>query len=104
MSVIVIATAKPLAGYRDEMIAEFEAAVARVHAGDEGGCELYALREDKDRLVMIEKWADGAALAAHSKGEAVASLGAALEGKLDGPLDVHVLRPRPAGTAEQGAL
>jgi quinol monooxygenase YgiN len=103
MSVIVIATARPLPGYRDEVVAAFEAAVASVHEHD-NGCELYALHEADDRLVMIEKWADKDALAAHAKGPAVTGLGAALKGRLGAPLDVQVLRPHPAGTAEQGML
>jgi quinol monooxygenase YgiN len=103
MSVIIIATARPLPEYRDTVVATFEAAVASVHEHDDG-CQLYALHEADDRLVMIEKWANKDALEAHSKGHAVADLGAALKGKLAGPLDVQVLRPHRAGTAEQGTL
>jgi quinol monooxygenase YgiN len=36
------------------VIAAFEAAIARVH--DEPGVERYALHEERDRLVMIEKY------------------------------------------------
>jgi quinol monooxygenase YgiN len=103
MSVIVIATARPRPGCWDEVVRTFETAIAAVHEHDDG-CDLYALHEGDDRLVMIEKWADRDALAVHSKGSAVADLGAALRGKLDGRLDVRVLRPHPAGTAAQGAL
>ena len=39
---------------RAEVIAAFEAAIARVHG--EPGVELYARHEGHDRLVMIEKY------------------------------------------------
>jgi quinol monooxygenase YgiN len=39
---------------RTEVIAAFEAAIARVHG--EPGVELYALHEGRDRLVMIGKY------------------------------------------------
>jgi len=100
---IVVATARPKPEHRAEVIAVFEEVIPQVHA-DEDGCDLYALHEGEDRLVMIEKWADGDALAAHARAAGLAKLQAGLAGKLDGELDVQVLRPHPAGTPEQGAL
>jgi quinol monooxygenase YgiN len=102
MSVIVVATAFPAPEHRAEVIKSFEAVIARVH--EEPGCELYALHEGRDRLVMIEKWASQEALAEHGKSPALAELHAALDGKLTADLDVQVLVPHPAGTARQGAL
>lgn len=43
---------------------------SRVHAHDEG-CELYALHEGDDRLVMIEKWSSEQALETRGAGEAI---------------------------------
>jgi quinol monooxygenase YgiN len=103
MSVVLVATIRPIPEHRDEVIAIFEAVITHVHAEDEG-CELYALHEDEDRLVMIEKWASQEALAAHGRGPALAELNSRLAGKLLGDLDVQVLRPHPAGTARQGTL
>jgi quinol monooxygenase YgiN len=103
MSVVVVATIHPLPEHRDEVVAAFEAAVARVHAEDTG-CELYALHEGQDRLVMVEKWASEEALAAHSKSAALEELNGRLDGKLAGPTDIQVLQPHPAGTAQQGTL
>lgn len=102
MSVVVVATIHPQPEHRAEVVAALEKAIARVH--DEAGCELYALHEGDDRLVMIEKWADEAALRTHSAAPALAELGAALAGRLTQALDVQVLRPHPAGTGAQGAL
>jgi quinol monooxygenase YgiN len=102
MSVIVIATAFPAPQHRAEVLKSFEAAIASVH--DEPGCELYALHEGRDRLVMIEKWASQEALAEHGKSPALAELHAVLDGKLTADLDVQVLVPYPAGTARQGML
>jgi quinol monooxygenase YgiN len=103
MSVIVVATARPRPGQRDEVIAAFEKAIARTHAEDAGRL-LYALHEAPDRLVMIEKWADQAALAAHSRSAGLVQLTADLDGKLTADVEVAILTPHPAGTTEQGTL
>jgi quinol monooxygenase YgiN len=102
MSVIVVATAFPLPEHRDEVVAAFEAAIPPVQEDPE--CELYALHEGRDRLVMIEKYTSQDALAAHGKSAALADLTAALQGKLSSDLDVQILVPHPAGTAAKGAL
>jgi quinol monooxygenase YgiN len=102
MSVVVVVTAFPVPEHRAEVIAAFEAAMARVH--DEPGVELYALHEGPDRLVMIEKYQSEQTRAEHLKGAALADLRAALEGKLSSGLDAQVLVPHPAGNTEKGAL
>ena len=102
MSVVVVATIKPLPEHRDEVIAVFTETIARVHAED--GCELYALQQAGDRLIMIEKWASQAALDAHSRGAALAGLNPRLAGKVAGPAEVIVLHPVPAGDPAKGQL
>ena len=102
MSVVVVATAFPVPEHRAEVVAAFEAAIARVH--DEPGVELYALHKGCDRLVMIEKYESEQARSEHLKGATPASLRSALEGKLSSGLDVQVLVPHPAGNAQKGAL
>jgi quinol monooxygenase YgiN len=101
-AVIIVATAYPKPEERAEVIAAFEAAIAQVHDA-EPGCELYALHEGPDRLVMIEKYASQDAVQAHVGGTGLAGLRGALEGKLAAPMDVQVLTPHPAGTSK-GAL
>jgi quinol monooxygenase YgiN len=103
MAIIVVATAFPSPEHRAEVIAAFEAAIAKVHA-EEDGCELYALQEGPDRLVMIEKYASDEAVAAHRAGGGLAALIEALKGKLSAPMDVQVLAPHPAGSPAKGAL
>jgi quinol monooxygenase YgiN len=68
MSIVLVVTAFPIPEHRAEVIAAFEAAIARVH--DEPGVELYALHEGRGRLVMIEKYASEQARSQHSKGSA----------------------------------
>ncbi len=72
MSVVVVATIRPLPEHRDEVIAAFTATIPQVHAED--GCELYTLHQAKDRLIMVEKWASAEALSTHSQGAALAAL------------------------------
>lgn len=103
MSVVVVATAVPNEGSRDAVIAALTKAIARVHAED-AGCERYALHTGPDRLVMIEKWATEEDLRTHGAGGGLTELRTDLEGLLSGPLDVQVLTPHPAGTAEQGVI
>jgi quinol monooxygenase YgiN len=104
MAIVIVATAFPVPEHRDEVIAAFEAAKEKVHESEDG-CLLYALHEGQDgRLVMIEKYADQAAIDRHLKGEGLAELIAALKGKLSAPMDVQALTPHPAGSASKGAL
>jgi quinol monooxygenase YgiN len=103
MSIVVVASIYPRPECRAEVIEIFEQTIAKVHADDQG-CEVYALHEGDDRLVMIEKWASAGDLAVHSGGEALAALRTRLAGKLQGDLEVHRLHPHPAGTPGQGAL
>jgi len=103
MSVIVVATVFPIPEHRAEVVHHIEQAIAKVHAED-AGCELYALHEGDDRLVMIEKWTSLEVLRAHGQGAAVRELRAALAGKLISELDVQRLQPHPAGSAAQGLL
>ena len=102
MSVVVVATAFPVPEHRAEVVAAFEAAIARVH--DEPGVDLYALHQGRDRLVMIEKYESEQARSEHAMGAALADLRSALGGKLSSGLDVQVLVPHPAGNAQKGAL
>ena len=102
-AVIVVATAFPIQEHRAEVVAAFEAAMTKVHS-EEPGCELYALHEGDDRLVMIEKYASQDAVDQHIKGAGLAGLRAAVEGKLSSPIDVQVLVPHPAGSTDKGAL
>lgn len=102
MPVVIVATIVPIAEHRDAVMAAVQAAAAQVH--DEPGCELYALHEAPDRLVLVEKWASPEALSAHRGGAALATLGGALRGKVAAAPDVVVLRPAPAGDAAKGQL
>jgi quinol monooxygenase YgiN len=103
MSVIVVATIVPIPEHRAAVIAAFEEAIPAVHA-DDAGCELYALHEGEERLMMIEKWASPEALETHSHGAALTALAAQLDGLLSSPPDVQVLTAHPVGTAAQGAV
>ena len=101
-AVIVVATVIPIPEQRQEVIDAFVDVIPRVHA--EEGCDLYALNEGSDRLVMIEKWASAEALDAHARGPLLAELQTRLAGRLIGGLEVQVLTAHPAGTDGQGLL
>ena len=102
MSVVVVATIRPVAEHRDEVIAAFTETIELVHSED--GCELYSLNAGPDRLIMIEKWSSPEALAVHSKGANLAALNRKLKGKVAAPPEVIVLEQVPAGDPAKGAL
>ena len=99
---VLVATITPKADKVDEAIAAFTDAIAEVHA--ETGCELYALHRAGDKLVMVEKWASDADLAAHASGEPYKRLGGRLRDLVEGRPELLVLEPVPAGDAAKGAL
>ena len=105
MAVVIVATAVPrrrAPGRGDRP--RFETAAEKVHASDDD-CLLYAMHEGPDgRIVMIEKYSSMEALAAHGKSAELAELVAALDGKLAQKMDVQVLAPHSAGSAEKGVL
>src|SRR6476661_6943818 len=98
MTVIVVATVTPLPEHRADIIALFEKTIARVH--EEDGCELYAMHEDADTLVMIEKWRSAEDLHAHSEGPAITEMNPQVEGKLAAKTEIKVYTPHPAGDAD----
>jgi len=102
LSVVVVATIVPLAEHRDEVVAAFKETITQVH--DEDGCELYALNEAKDRLIMIEKWASREALRVHGTSPALTAMNPKLDGKLARPPEIIVLSQLPAGDPAKGAL
>ena len=102
MSVVVVATIVPRPEHREEVIATITGTVATVH--EEDGCELYALHQADDRLVMVEKWASPDALRTHSRGAALAALNPRIAGKTAGPAEVIVLQAVPAGDPAKGQL
>ena len=102
MSVVVVATITPLPEHRDEVIAAYTETIGQVHA--EEGCELYALHQAPDRLIMVEKWASQDALDKHGRGEALAALRPRLAGKLGGTTEVIVADAVPAGDPAKGQL
>ena len=102
MSVVVVATIVPLPEHRDEVIAALTQTIPKVHAED--GCELYALHQAEDRLMMIEKWASPEALSTHRRGAALAAMNPQLAGKVTGRAEVIVLQAVPAGDPPKGQL
>ncbi|QNG37558.1 antibiotic biosynthesis monooxygenase [Geodermatophilaceae bacterium NBWT11] len=102
MSVTVIATITPRPERFDAVREAFEQVVPLVH--EEPGCELYALYASKTVLVMVERWADAAALNAHGGGATFTGLAARVQDDLAAPFDVQVVRPVPAGDPAKGQL
>ena len=99
MPIIIVATMTPVPGQREALVTLLEAVV--VQAQTVPGTEIYALHEgDEGRLVLIEKFADEAGVAAHRADAKLAEIAAPLRGLLSVPMDVQVLAPHPAGDAK----
>src|ERR1700677_2919444 len=104
MAGVIVPPLFPPPEYRDEVIAAIEKVQEKVHASDDD-CLLYALHEGRDgRLVFVEKYTSMEAVGAHSKSPELAELVTALDGKLAQPMDVQLLTPHPAGSADKGVL
>ena len=102
-AVVVTAVFTPAPGLREDLRSAIEGALPDVHAED--GCLLYALHDAADgTLVLIEKWESQELLDAHSTGEAVKRLRAAIDGLVEGPAAVVTMAPLPAGDPVKGRL
>jgi quinol monooxygenase YgiN len=102
-TVIVVANIYPTEEARAELVEILHRTQLAVHA-NEAGCELYALHENPDQLVMIEKWTDQASLQAHFDGSAFADLVPQLEGKLAKDIEILQFASLPVGSTGQGEL
>ncbi|TFB50319.1 putative quinol monooxygenase [Cryobacterium tagatosivorans] len=103
MPVVVTAVFTPKADAFDQVVAALKPAIAEVH--EEPGCLLYAIHEAPNgQIIMIESWESAELLDSHGAGEAVKRLNVALDGLLEGPVEVTRLVPIPAGNELQGAL
>jgi quinol monooxygenase YgiN len=102
VSVVVVATIRPLPHEVDAVRTAILAAVPLVHA--EPGCELYAMHEADGTFVMVERWESPEALRVHGKAEALTTLGQRLAGRLTGAPEVRRLTPVPAGDAVKGTV
>ena len=102
MPVVVVATliAKPESV--DAVRNACQQAIPAVH--EEPGCELYALHESGNTFVFVEQWADADALTTHGKAPALTTLGGALDGHLEGDMDVKLLTPVVTGDPAKGQL
>jgi quinol monooxygenase YgiN len=99
---VLVAIVTPKPGKIDEAAEVMASVIPEVHG--EAGCELYALHRNADKLVMIEKWADAEALAAHGRSPALAQLGAKMANLAAEPMQLLVLDAVPAGDPEKGSL
>jgi quinol monooxygenase YgiN len=99
---VLVAIVTPKPGKLDEVAALFASIIPEVHG--EPGCELYALHRNADKLVMIEKWTDGAAMAVHAKSPALAKLGGQMGELVAEPMQLLVLDAVPTGDPAKGAI
>jgi len=99
---VVVATLIPKPDQVDEVRAVLLKTIPEVH--QEPGCKLYALHEAPGKFVFVEEWADDAALVAHSGAPAIGAMIKTLDGSLEGPPDITILTPVPAGDPSLGQL
>ncbi len=102
MPVVVVATMTAKPESVDTVREACKRAIEAVH--QEPGCELYALHESNNTFVFVEQWADEEALKTHSTAPAIAALFGEVGEHLDGPPDIKMLQPVPAGDAGKGRL
>jgi quinol monooxygenase YgiN len=94
VAVIGLAVLLPSAEGRDAVMKALRNAAPKFHA--EAGCELYALHESGDEIVIIEKFTDMASLDLHASGEALKAMRRAMKGLVEVKRS-EVLNPLPIG-------
>ncbi|MFD7668003.1 putative quinol monooxygenase [Streptomyces sp. NPDC059788] len=99
---VVVATVRTKPGELEAALDVFRSHAPAVH--EEDGCLLYAVHAGEDRVVVVENWADGAALDAHSRGAALTAIAAGVTGLLAAPMDVAVLDAVPMGDPGKSTL
>jgi len=103
MSVVVTAVFHPAEGQREQLVEALRATMPAVH--EEEGCLLYAIHDAEDgTITMIEKWTSAELLGAHSRGEAVAALSAAVGPFVSAQTTVTKMTAIAAGAEKQGRL
>ena len=93
IDLVAVLVAKP--GHEDALEAAIQACVPLSAA--EPGCQFYRLNRDRvqpNRFVVLERWADEAAIAAHNASGHLQTLAAALPAHLESPPLVMTLEPR----------
>jgi quinol monooxygenase YgiN len=104
MSVEVVAEIELVPGSEEETLEALRELVEATHANDDG-CILYALHRDlaePTRVVMIEQWESGEALAAHGATDHIAALRS--NPGIAAPARVLVLEGLGYGDADKGRL
>jgi quinol monooxygenase YgiN len=102
VSHIIVASFTPKPGRRDALRDVFLAAVPKVHA--EAGCERYAIQEDEEGFVFLERWESEQARLDHEKGEPFLTMMAAAGDDLAAPPAVRILDLLPVGDPAKGQL
>jgi quinol monooxygenase YgiN len=102
MSIVVVATITPKPDQRDAVFAAIMHSVPAIH--DEDGCELYAVHDAGEAVVIVEQWRDQAALDAHGVGAAVRQVQATINEKLLCSPSLVLATPLPAGIPILGRL
>lgn len=102
MSFVIVATIRPKADQKEAVLEALKTAAAATH--QEPGCEVFAIHESREELVIIESWADKDSLKAHETNEAFLTLIKSVSTLLSEPLNVRVLRPVIVGDPAKGAL
>jgi len=103
-TVVVVARLTPVPERRDELVAAIAEAIPGVH--EESGCLRYALHAEPETglLMMVESWADRAALDAHLAGAPFKAMGERLAPLCAAPAELHILEPLPAGDPAKGVV
>jgi quinol monooxygenase YgiN len=98
---VVVAVITPKSG----KLAEVEQLLAGVSAAvhQEPGCELYCIHKNTDTLVIVEKWADADALAAHRNSPTMANFGRTVVELVEARA-AYVVDPVSAGDPSKGTL
>jgi quinol monooxygenase YgiN len=103
--VVVVATVRAKDGQREAALDALRRLAEHTHT--EAGCLAYAIHEDaqdRGRLVVVERWTSQVALENHALQPYLKEILGGAREILEGPPDVRVLTPVPAGDPVKGTL
>lgn len=103
MTVNIVAVITAREGQQDAIVSALQQAAPDFHADE--GCLLYApQRSGSRKVVVIESYADKEALTRHAEHPTFKAMGKQLADLVEGPTDITMCTPAPAGDSPKGAL
>lgn len=99
---VVIASLTPKEGMLQELVETYTRFLPAIHA--EEGCEFFTLHTSKSELFIVESWASGEHLRAHTSTQTFKTNNELIAPLLAEPPKINIVRAVPGGDPDKGIL